>query len=79
MKKVNCPICEGPIEIGDQDKSGKRITCPNCFAQLGLFNIKGHPILGCAICKEPVFDPDNCSECERRHQKQKELIEEGNL
>ena len=33
----------------------------------------------CRCCKEPVFDPGRCEECERRHEKKAELIEEGRL
>jgi len=59
-------------------RAGDRLTCPGCFAQLGLFLRKGKFEVGCAMCKEPVFDPDACEECERRHEKKK-LIEDGQL
>jgi len=73
-----CPVCENFIEVSDQAKAGERITCPNCFAQLVVHHKKGKIVLGCAICKEPVFDPANCDECERRRER-KALLEEGRL
>jgi len=78
MVSLNCPICEHPIEIADTGKAGKRVTCQNCFAQLALFKHDGQYLLGCAVCKEPVFDPGNCGDCERRRER-KTLLEEGRL
>ncbi len=74
---MKCPICEANIEIADKPKEGSRVTCANCYAQLGLHKHKGEWVLGCAFCKEPVFDPESCEECERRHERRAELIEEG--
>ena len=76
--QLKCPICENDIEIPDKTEPGKRITCPTCFAQLGLFKHGGVQILGCAICKDPVFDPESCAQCERRREKKK-ILEEGRL
>ena len=73
-----CNICEYKIDIPDGTKSGVRITCPNCFAQLGLYKVRGKFVLGCAICKESVFDPDGCAKCERNRER-KALLEEGKL
>ncbi len=78
QKEMQCPICEHPIQIPETEKERTRITCPHCFAQLGLRKHKGEWILGCAFCKEPTFDPGDCDECERRHEKKK-LIEDGKL
>jgi len=75
---MNCPICEHKIEVTEKTKIGERITCLNCFAQLGLFKHKGKLVLACAMCKDPVFNPDNCGECERRRES-KALLEEGRL
>jgi len=76
--QLKCPICEYDMEISDRTKLGKRITCPNCFAQLGLFKHEGKQVLACAMCKEPVFDPSKCGDCERRREKKK-ILEEGRL
>jgi len=76
--KLECPVCEVKIELPDNTKPGTRVTCPNCFAQMGLFVHKGTKVLGCALCKEAVFSPDNCEECERRREKKK-ILEEGAL
>lgn len=78
MIDLKCPICENKIELPDSTKDGQRVTCPTCFAQLAFYKFKGKNVLGCAICKEPVFDPANCGDCERRREKQK-LLEEGRL
>lgn len=78
MAKLNCPICEIKIDIADDKNEKGRITCPNCFAQLAVYKHKGRMIFGCAYCKESVFDPARCDECERRHEK-KRLLEEGRL
>jgi primosomal protein N' len=75
---MKCPICETVIEVPDPTREGTRITCPTCFAQLGIFKHKSEHILACAICKEAVFDPDKCADCERRREKKK-IIEEGRL
>lgn len=79
MIRLNCPVCEHKIELADSVKDGKRITCPNCFAQLGLFKTKKQIILGCAVCKEPVFDPSLCGECERHREKKRAILEKGEL
>ena len=76
--ELKCPVCEFKIELPDNTRSGKRVTCPNCFAQMALFKHKGKQVLGCALCKDPVFDPGNCEECERRREKKK-ILEEGAL
>ncbi len=78
MIKLICPICEYPIELADDIKEKNRVTCPNCFAQLAFYMHNGKPILGCAICKEPLFDPGNCGDCERRRERRK-IIEDGRL
>ena len=76
--ELKCPVCEYPIELPATARAGKRVTCPDCFAQMALFKHKGKALLGCALCKEPVFDPKNCEECERRRDKKK-ILEEGAL
>jgi primosomal protein N' len=76
--KLPCNVCETKIEIPDKAKPGLRITCPNCFAQLGLYKIKNDFFLGCAMCKEAVFDPNGCARCERNREK-KTILEEGTL
>ncbi len=78
MNKLKCPICDNVIDIPPEKKEKERITCPNCFAQLALYKHEGKLVFGCAYCKEQVFDPDRCDECERRHDKKK-LLEEGLL
>jgi primosomal protein N' len=75
---LQCNVCEYKIELSDKAKPGERITCPNCFAQLGLYKYKGKFVLGCAICKEAVFDPNACAVCERNRER-KSLLEEGKL
>jgi len=77
--EFKCPICEADIQIPDNTKPGERITCSSCYAQLGLYKFHGKWTIGCAFCKEPVFDPAACEECERRHERRKKLIEEGRL
>jgi C4-type Zn-finger protein len=79
MKLLKCPICEANIEIHEKTKGGERLTCPNCFAQLALYKHRGKLVFGCAYCKELVFDPAACDECERRHERKRQLIEEGKL
>jgi ribosomal protein S27E len=76
--KLKCNICENEIEINENTKPGTRITCPNCFAQLAVYKHKGKLVIGCAMCKESIFDPSNCERCERRQEK-RELIKEGRL
>jgi len=78
LMTLQCNICENKIEISSKAKPGDRLTCPNCFAQLGLYKVKGQFFLGCAICKEAVFDPNACARCERYREK-KALLEEGRL
>ncbi len=78
MKKMTCPICENPIELPESAKAKDRITCPNCFAQLALHDVHGKLVIGCALCKEPQFDPENCGNCETRREKQT-IIKEGKL
>ncbi len=78
MKTLKCPICENTIEIAADLKAGSRLTCPNCFAQLGLHGHGNGLYLACPICKESVFDPANCELCERRQDK-RALLEEGRL
>lgn len=78
MQTRKCNVCETEIEIPDNPKHGQRITCPNCFAQMAIYLIKGKHVIGCAICKESIFDPENCENCERRREK-KRLLEEGRL
>jgi len=79
MKSLKCPICESEIELPDKPKVGGRITCSNCYAQLALRKHGGKLMFGCAYCNEPVFDPAACDECERRHERKRQLIEEGRL
>ncbi|HVN67997.1 MAG TPA: hypothetical protein VMT55_06455 [Candidatus Sulfotelmatobacter sp.] len=79
MIKLNCPICDWPIELTEQIKHGHRITCPNCFAQLGAFKHNGKFTLACALCREPLFDADNCAECDYRKADKKKFLEEGRL
>ncbi len=76
--KLECPICENEIEIPEGAKEGTRLTCQTCFAQLALYLHGGEKVLGCAFCKEEIFDPDQCAECERRREKKK-ILEEGVL
>lgn len=76
--EIKCPICETKIEIAADARSGQRLTCPNCFAQLAVFSHQGKRVLGCAICKEPLFDPGNCEDCERRRERKK-ILEAGEL
>jgi hypothetical protein len=78
MKTYQCPICDNNIEVHDHTKPGERITCPHCFAQLALHKHKGQLVFACAICREPVFDPSQCAECERRRER-KLILEEGRL
>ncbi|PIS30242.1 hypothetical protein COT42_03445 [Candidatus Saganbacteria bacterium CG08_land_8_20_14_0_20_45_16] len=79
MKRLEkCPICEGPIDVAENARAGERFTCPHCFAQLALHKHKGGLVLGCVFCKENVFDPMRCGDCERRLEK-KRLFEEGRL
>lgn len=75
MRNFTCPICENRIEVPDQAKVKERITCPTCFAQLALHQVRGRLILGCALCNEPEFDPANCGDCETRREKKKILTE----
>jgi len=67
----DCPICESPIDIPEAVKIGFRVTCPNCFAQLAIFKSKEDYVLGCALCKNPIFEPGNCGDCERRRENKK--------
>ncbi len=76
--RLKCNVCETEIEIPNNAKQGLRITCPNCFAQLGLYKIKGGFFLGCAICKDVIFDPNACARCERNREK-KAILEKGEL
>jgi primosomal protein N' len=76
--ELKCPVCEFKIELPAKGQAGERITCTNCFAQMALYNHKGKLILGCALCKEPMFDPANCEECERRRERKK-IIDGGEL
>jgi hypothetical protein len=76
--KLKCNVCESDIDIPENAKPGTRITCPTCFAQLGLHKFEGKLYLGCALCKDVVFDPKACGECERRREK-KSILKEGRL
>ena len=76
MSELKCPICEHPLELPDNIKEGARITCLNCYAQLGVHMHKGKVVLGCPMCKESIFDPTNCDVCERRQEK-RNLYQEG--
>lgn len=76
--QIQCNVCEFKFEVPNDTKPGARITCPNCFAQLGLYKLQGKLYPGCALCKEPNFDPSKCEDCERRREKKK-LYEEGTL
>ncbi|MBU0672612.1 MAG: hypothetical protein KJ732_06265 [Candidatus Margulisbacteria bacterium] len=78
MAIFECPVCESKIDVPEQTKLKERLTCPSCFSQLSLQNYKGKNILTCAVCKEPVFDPVNCEDCDRLRDKQK-LLDEGRL
>lgn len=78
MSSWNCPICENKIELHHHPKNGERITCPNCFSQLAFYEHNHNISIGCAMCKESIFDPSGCGECERRNEK-KRLLEEGRL
>ena len=78
VEKHKCPVCENQIELTEGAKEGKRITCPHCFAQLAWHKHKGKFFLACPTCREEIFDPMNCEECERRIEKRK-LLEEGRL
>lgn len=72
-----CPICESPIDVTNK-KDGERLTCHVCFAQLALHRHKGKHYLACAMCKNAIFNPDNCENCESRLEKQR-LLDEGRL
>jgi hypothetical protein len=76
--KLPCNVCETKLDIPEGSKPGMRLTCTNCFAQLGLYKVKGQFFLGCAMCKEAVFDPNACARCERNREK-KAILEEGKL
>ncbi|MFC1568183.1 hypothetical protein ACFL37_00610 [Candidatus Margulisiibacteriota bacterium] len=78
MPAYKCPVCETEIDIPEPAKVQERVTCPACFAQLALHKHKGTKVLACAICQEPMFDPANCADCERRQEK-KSLLEDGRL
>ena len=78
MKSMTCPICENKVELPDNAKEGTRVTCPHCFAQLAMYKHKGKVVLACAMCKNPVFDAEECGDCERRREK-KTILEEGKL
>ncbi|OGC08389.1 hypothetical protein A3F86_02010 [candidate division WOR-1 bacterium RIFCSPLOWO2_12_FULL_45_9] len=78
MSSWHCPICENKIDLRHQPQKGERITCQNCYAQLAFYEHKHKIVIGCAICKESIFDPTGCGECERRHEK-KRILEEGRL
>jgi hypothetical protein len=78
MIKLDCPICENPLELPARAKEKERLTCPNCFAQLALYKHDGKYVLGCAMCAEPLFDPGNCGDCERRREKRR-ILEDGRL
>jgi hypothetical protein len=78
MKTYKCPICDSEIELADDTRPGERLTCPNCYTQLALRKHRGKLILTCPTCKEEVFDPQNCEECDRRMDKKK-LLDEGRL
>jgi hypothetical protein len=76
--KLTCHICETAFEIPASAKPGDRLTCTNCFAQLGLHKVGGKFYLGCPMCKEEIFTSKACGDCERRREK-KTLLEEGKL
>lgn len=78
MNIFKCPICENVIELEEKTPIGQRVTCPNCFAQLALRKHKRKMILTCPTCKEEIFDPQNCEECDHRAEKRK-LLDEGRL
>jgi hypothetical protein len=78
MASYKCPICDTKLEIADTVRIGERITCTNCYAQLALRKHKRRKILTCPTCKEEIFDPQNCEECDTRREK-KRLLEEGRL
>ncbi len=75
---LNCPICESPVELDDDTRISERLTCPTCSAQLALHMHKQEKFLTCPTCKEPIFDPQNCEDCDRRKEK-KRLLKEGRL
>ncbi|MFA6431951.1 MAG: hypothetical protein WCV91_06215 [Candidatus Margulisiibacteriota bacterium] len=75
---INCPVCDNPIELPEKPKEKERVTCNFCYTQLAIFKHKGEYILACAVCKDRVFEPGNCGECERRHER-KRILEEGKL
>jgi DNA-directed RNA polymerase subunit RPC12/RpoP len=77
-KKMRCPICDNEIILPENIKHGDRLTCPHCSAQLALRHHRGKDFLTCPVCKEAIFDPQNCEECETRRGK-KRLLEEGRL
>lgn len=78
MLKLSCPICEAPVEVPPLVEERTRVTCHNCFAQLAVYRQKDEIILTCAMCKESIFDPENCENCDRRREK-KRIFEEGRL
>lgn len=75
---LKCPICDYEIDLSDDIKPGDRITCPNCFAQLAFHHHRKKTFLACPTCKEEIFDPANCEDCDRRTEKKK-LLNEGRL
>jgi len=64
--KLKCNVCEHEIEVSGM-KEGRRLTCPNCFAQLAVNIINGKKVLRCAICRKGEIE---CSaDCEIRFSK----------
>jgi len=59
--KLKCKVCEHEIDAAGM-KEGQRLSCPNCFAQLAIYIIKGKKALRCAICKKGELECT--SDCE---------------
>ena len=78
MAVYKCPICESNFDVADNTKPGQRLSCPTCSAQLALRKHRGKLVLTCPTCKEEIFDPQNCEECETKREKQR-LLNEGRL
>ncbi|MBI5400264.1 hypothetical protein HZB07_06660 [Candidatus Saganbacteria bacterium] len=78
MAVHRCPICDHEIDVPANFKPGQRLTCPYCFVQLALHQHKREVFLACPVCKEAVFDPQTCENCETRRDR-KRFLDEGRL
>ena len=55
-ENLKCIVCEKKFEVPLKTKTGERLTCPNCFAQLTLQIAEGKRVLRCAMCKKDVLE-----------------------